>query len=91
MVDPCVVQIYAIHPPTAQPVTLNLSLRSGRFARGGPAYRRHNGQSVASLVVRREHVSSVMGVIGAAGIPFHFLSTEAELRMAEAGPGAGDE
>jgi hypothetical protein len=31
------------------------------------------------------------GVISAAGIPFHFLSTEAELRMAEGELSAGDE
>ena len=86
----CVVHIYAIHPRTAQPVTVDLSLRSGRFADRGSAYRRYNGQSVTSLVVRREHISSVMGMISAAGIPFHFLSTEAELRMAEGELSAGD-
>lgn len=76
----CVVDIYAIHPRTRQPVPVKLSLRGGRFADGGSAYRRHNGRSVTSLVVRRDHVAGAMGLVSAAGVPFHFVSTEAQLR-----------
>ncbi len=76
----CVVDIYAIHPRTGQATPVNLSLKAGRFADKGSAYRRRNGGTVTSLVVSREHIPTAIGLVSAAGIPFQFLSTEAQLR-----------
>jgi hypothetical protein len=75
-----VVDIYAVDARTGQPAPVQLSLRAGRFADGGSAYRRRNGETVTSLVVRREHVRRAMRLVSAAGIPFHFVSPEAQLR-----------
>lgn len=76
----CVVDIYAIHPRSGQPVPVKLNLKAGRFTDGGSAYRGRSGRNVRSLVVRREQIPTAMSLVCAAGISFQFLGTDALLR-----------
>lgn len=76
----CVVNVYALHPRTGQPVPVEVNLKGGKFLDGGAAYRRGGGPIVTSLVVRRDEVAAALNLVKTAGIPFHFLNTEAHLR-----------
>ena len=76
----CVLNVYALHPRTRQTIPIEVNLKAGRFVDGGEAYRRRAGRTITSLVVRRDDVAAAVSLVKAAGIPFHFLNTEAHLR-----------